>query len=74
MSGGSRSPRHSARRFELRPRASLYSLGHVIYKSGTLVPLDPVRRAAARVGESRAGAVAIPLNLWDIITVVARRV
>jgi hypothetical protein len=58
---------------EARRHASLYSLGHVVYKAGSLVPLEAIRSSASRLGTSRLGAVGVPLNLYDIVTVVARR-
>jgi 2-polyprenyl-3-methyl-5-hydroxy-6-metoxy-1,4-benzoquinol methylase len=58
---------------ESRHRASLYSVAHVLYKLETLGSLDAIRRAASRIGRSSAGAAGIPLNLYDIVTVVARR-
>ena len=53
--------------------ASLYSLQHVVYKLETLVPLAAVRRAAKRAGSGRFGALAFPLNLFDVVTVLARK-
>ncbi len=58
---------------EARHRASLYSIAHVLYKLETLAPLDAIRRGAARVGRSSVGASGVPLNLYDIVTIVARR-
>jgi SAM-dependent methyltransferase len=46
---------------EMRHRSAVYSAGHVLYKLGL--------RAAA----SRLAGIFIPLNLFDIMTVVARR-
>jgi hypothetical protein len=58
---------------EARSRASLYSLSHVLYKLAALRPLAPMRTAGERLGRSRIAAAGIPINLYDIITVVARR-
>jgi SAM-dependent methyltransferase len=58
---------------EARRRAALYSVSHVVYKLETLAPLPALRRGAARVGGSRLGSAGLPLNLFDIVTVVARR-
>jgi SAM-dependent methyltransferase len=58
---------------ESRHRAALYSFGHVLYKLGTLGPSETLRRAAGRLGQSRLGTTGVPLNLYDIVTVVARR-
>jgi SAM-dependent methyltransferase len=58
---------------EARHRAGLYSFSHVLYKLGALGHFELARRTAARAGRSRVGQVGIPLNLFDIVTVVARR-
>ena len=58
---------------EARHRASLYSFGHVVYKLGAFGSLEAIRRAAARVGRSSLGSAGVPINLFDIVTVVARR-
>jgi 2-polyprenyl-3-methyl-5-hydroxy-6-metoxy-1,4-benzoquinol methylase len=58
---------------EARHRSSLYSIGHVLYKLGELGSLDATRRAAVRLGRSSLGSSGVPLNLYDIVTVVARR-
>lgn len=57
----------------VRARASRYSIGHLVYKLQTLAQFAAVRRAAAAVRRSRPGAVALPVNLFDIVTVVARK-
>jgi 2-polyprenyl-3-methyl-5-hydroxy-6-metoxy-1,4-benzoquinol methylase len=58
---------------EARHRASLYSIAHVLYKLGTFRALGPFSRTASRLGRSSLGSAGIPLNLYDIVTVVARR-
>jgi SAM-dependent methyltransferase len=58
---------------EARHRASLYSIAHVLYKLGTFRALRPISRAASRLGRSSLGSAGVPLNLYDIVTVVARR-
>jgi SAM-dependent methyltransferase len=60
---------------EARRRGALYSPAHVLYKLESLAAPAPalVRRVADRIGRSRLGSVAVPLNLYDIVTVVARR-
>ena len=63
--------KHGFEVVEARRRSSLYSAGHVLYKTGSLVPAAAVRRGAARLGRSRLGSVGVPLNLYDIVTVVA---
>jgi len=52
---------------EARHRAARYSIAHALYK------LSAQRRAVQRLGESRLGAAGIPLNLYDVVTVVAQR-
>jgi 2-polyprenyl-3-methyl-5-hydroxy-6-metoxy-1,4-benzoquinol methylase len=58
---------------EARHRASLYSPAHVLYKLGTLGSVKAIRSAASRLGRSSLGSLGVPLNLYDIVTVVARR-
>lgn len=58
---------------EARHRASLYSVAHVLYKLGASGRLGVVRRAASRLGRSSLGLAGVPINLHDIVTVVARR-
>lgn len=53
--------------------AARYSLQHVVFKIETLVELPGVRHGARRIGEGKLGAVTLPLNLFDIVTVVARK-
>ena len=55
---------------EARRRASLHSVSHVLYKLGSFAVF---RRAASRARSSRMGRAGIPINLYDIVTVVARR-
>jgi len=38
-----------------------------------LLPLPALDTLTGRLARSRVGAVTLPLNLWDIATVVARR-
>jgi len=49
-------------------RASLYSVSHALYKLGAVGRVSSVRRVSTRLGR-----VGVPLNLFDIVTVVARR-
>jgi SAM-dependent methyltransferase len=55
---------------EARHRAGLYSIDHVLHKLGAP---GAFRRAASRVARVSRGSPGIPLNLYDIVTVVARR-
>jgi SAM-dependent methyltransferase len=50
-----------------------YSLSHVALKLDTLLPTRVARGASLRLGRSAVGGVGIPLNLFDIVTVVARK-
>lgn len=53
--------------------AAWYTVGYAAHKLRTMMPRSRVVQALARrAGSSRAGAVAVPLNLWDIVTVLAR--
>ncbi|HEU0303752.1 MAG TPA: class I SAM-dependent methyltransferase [Gaiellaceae bacterium] len=57
---------------DARHRASVYSLTHALYKLVAPMP-GTVRRVARDIGGSSLGSIAIPINLYDIVTVVARR-
>ena len=51
-----------------------YSLRYLTYKLRSMLPESgAVRRVGDAFGESRVGRLAVPVNLWDIVTVVARR-
>ena len=52
--------------------SSRYSVRHLVHKLRTLSDVRPLRGIERRLGASSAGSVSIPLNLWDIITVIAR--
>ena len=54
-------------------RSSLYSVSYLFHKLQTFADVSPLRRAAAKVATSRAGQVPVPINLFDIVTVVGRR-
>jgi 2-polyprenyl-3-methyl-5-hydroxy-6-metoxy-1,4-benzoquinol methylase len=54
-------------------RGSRYPLRYLVHKLRTLVPLRALDRLTGRLAGSRLGAVTLPMNLWDIATVVARR-
>ena len=57
---------------ELGHPAGLYSISHALYKLGAVGP-PLIRRTASRAGRSRVGQLGVPINLYDIVTVVARR-
>jgi SAM-dependent methyltransferase len=54
-------------------RGSRYPLRYLVHKLRTLVPLRALDTLTGRLAQGRLGAVALPVNLWDIVTVVARR-
>jgi SAM-dependent methyltransferase len=54
-------------------RGSRYPLRYLVHKLGTLAPSPRLERLAGRFASTRLGALSIPVNLWDIVTVVARR-
>jgi hypothetical protein len=54
-------------------RGSRYPLRYLVHKLRTLVPLRALDTLTRRLAQGRLGAVALPVNLWDIVTVVARR-
>jgi 2-polyprenyl-3-methyl-5-hydroxy-6-metoxy-1,4-benzoquinol methylase len=58
---------------EARHRASLYSIAHVLYKLAALRSLGAMRGAVQRLGRSSLGSAGLPINLYDVITVVAKR-
>jgi SAM-dependent methyltransferase len=50
-----------------------YSLRYLSYKLRTLIDVTPVRRVGDLLARSKVGNIAVPVNLGDIVTVVARR-
>jgi hypothetical protein len=52
---------------------SRYSLAHLAYKLDRSIRLTVTRALARRVVSSRPGRYGIPLNLFDIVTVVAKK-
>lgn len=61
-------------RVELMTYASnLYSVYYLLYKLRTLWDFPGLERIVGRVGRTRLGERAIPINLRDIVTVVGRR-
>ena len=54
-------------------RGSRYPLRYLVHKLRTLVPLRALDTLTGRLARNRLGAVTLPVNLWDIVTVVARR-
>lgn len=50
-----------------------YPLRYLVHKARTLVRLRALDSLTARLSNSRLGGIPVPLNLADIVTVVARR-
>jgi SAM-dependent methyltransferase len=56
----------------VRHPGARYSVRYLAHKLRTLADLRPLRRLERSLGGSRVGTVAVPANLGDIVTVVAR--
>lgn len=54
-------------------RGSRYPLRYLVHKLRTLGSPAALDRLSRRLADSSIGALAVPLNLWDIATVLARR-
>jgi SAM-dependent methyltransferase len=52
---------------------SVFPLRYLAHKACLAVDLRPATTLASRLERSRLGAIRLPMNLWDVITVVARR-
>ena len=50
-----------------------YTLRYLAHKGRTIVDVAPLRGLSDRLDAARVGAVRIPVNLCDIVTVVARK-
>jgi 2-polyprenyl-3-methyl-5-hydroxy-6-metoxy-1,4-benzoquinol methylase len=50
-----------------------YSVRYLTYKLRATIDVSPMRRAADAVSRSRLGGLKVPMNLGDIVTVIARR-
>lgn len=53
--------------------ASVFPLRYLSHKAGLVVDARPVHALSRRLAGSRLGSLALPVNLWDVMTVVARR-
>ena len=53
--------------------AAWYPVGHLLYKLGSLTPFDAARRVSTAARRHRLGDIEVPINLWDIVTVVAQK-
>jgi SAM-dependent methyltransferase len=60
------------RSLAVRHFGARYSVRYLAHKLRTLADLRPLRRLERSLGGSRMGTVALPVNLGDIVTVVAR--
>ena len=56
----------------MRHLGARYSVRYLVHKLRTLADLRLLRRLERRLGGSRVGTVALPVNLGDIVTIVAR--
>ena len=54
-------------------RGNRYPLRYLVHKLRSLVPLRALDTLTGRLAGSWLGALAFPVNLWDIVTVVAQR-
>jgi 2-polyprenyl-3-methyl-5-hydroxy-6-metoxy-1,4-benzoquinol methylase len=59
---------------DVRHPGARYSMSHAFYKLGSALPGRASARITRRIGDSRIGAWGVPINLFDIVTIVARRV
>jgi 2-polyprenyl-3-methyl-5-hydroxy-6-metoxy-1,4-benzoquinol methylase len=50
-----------------------YSVRYLTYKLRATIDVSPMRHAAHAVSRSRLGGLKVPMNLGDIVTVIARR-
>jgi SAM-dependent methyltransferase len=53
--------------------ASRYSVRYLAHKARSAADVAPIRILASQLDRSRLGAVAVPVNLYDILTVLARK-
>ena len=53
--------------------AAVFPVRYLAHKAHLALDVRPVDSVARRLARSRLGARAIPVNLWDVMTVVARR-
>jgi hypothetical protein len=59
---------------ESKHLSSPYSLRYCVYKLGTIMPGSRLLKyAGRRTNDSRLGRVALPVNLGDVVTVLARK-
>ena len=65
--------RHGFEVVSMSHRGSRYPLRYLVHKARTVVHFQALDRVTARLADSALGALPVPMNLWDIVTVVARR-
>lgn len=53
--------------------ASVFPLRYLGHKACLMLNVAPIRKAADLLAASRVGAIGVPMNLWDVMTVVARK-
>ncbi|MBI5311209.1 MAG: class I SAM-dependent methyltransferase [Actinobacteria bacterium] len=59
---------------ELRHRAYWFSVGYLAHKTRTMLTRSRVLdRFVASIVDSRAGGLSVPVNLFDVMTVIARK-
>jgi hypothetical protein len=54
-------------------RGSSYPVSYLVHKFRTLVDWKTLEPLTRRLVDTRLGSVVVPMNLWDIATVTARR-
>ncbi len=53
--------------------ATVFPLRYLAHKGGLVLDLPAFNAAARRLGRSQAGSWTLPVNFWDVMTVIARR-
>jgi SAM-dependent methyltransferase len=53
--------------------ASVFPLRYLAHKGGIVLDVSIVHDVSRRLAGSRAGSWVVPVNLWDVMTVIARR-
>ena len=53
--------------------AAVYPVRYLAHKACLVLNVSVLDAIAQRLARSRAGTVSVPVNLWDVLTVVARR-
>jgi 2-polyprenyl-3-methyl-5-hydroxy-6-metoxy-1,4-benzoquinol methylase len=58
---------------EIRHPGAVFPLRYLAHKAALSIDARVVTLGASRLARSRLGAIRVPANLWDVMTVVARR-